>query len=203
MLEEPKTSTLISEVNWFLADLREALPGIFRDHRSAKGSSRTRRIPFQGRTLELQIQRDCTIGRSTIRADGDVLVLGRSAEDPRPPVMVLEEWYREEAKDFLYERVRHWAEQIGVQYRRMAIKDQRTLWGSCSKDGNLNFNWRLVMAPAEVLDYVVVHELAHLLEMNHSKRFWAVVTRQCPDHKAHRRWLREHSRDLRSSRGLK
>jgi hypothetical protein len=79
----------------------------------------------------------------------------------------------------------------------MAIRDQKTRWGSCSRAGNLNFNWRLVLAPPAVLDYVVVHELAHRVELNHSARFWRVVARYCPAMDAHRAWLRTHGATLR------
>ena len=78
-----------------------------------------------------------------------------------------------------------------MTFGRVRVKEQRSLWGSCSRDGNLNFNRRLTLAPFEVLDYVVVHELAHRHEMNHSRRFWAHVERHVPDHRVHRRWLRK------------
>jgi hypothetical protein len=98
-------------------------------------------------------------------------------------------------------RVSHWAPVLGVTFGRVRVKDQRTLWGSCTPSGDLNFNWRLTLAPPEILDYVVIHELAHRLEMNHSRRFWAHVERHCPDHKVHRRWLRRNGRELqRASR---
>ena len=90
-------------------------------------------------------------------------------------------------------RAEFWAPLLGVSFGRVSVKDQRTLWGSCSREGNLNFNWRLALAPAEVLDYLVVHELAHRAQMNHSRRFWEVVERVCPEHRAHRRWLRQNA----------
>lgn len=93
-------------------------------------------------------------------------------------------------------RASFWAERLGVTFGAVRVKSQRTLWGSCSRQGNLNFNWRLSLAPCEILDYVVVHELAHRLEMNHSPRFWEVVARHCPDHKTHRRWLRKNGPEL-------
>jgi hypothetical protein len=93
-------------------------------------------------------------------------------------------------------RASHWAPLLGVTFGLVRVKDQRSLWGSCTPDGNLNFNWRLTLAPPEVLDYVVIHELAHRLEMNHSPRFWAHVEKLCPDHKVHRRWLRRNGREL-------
>ena len=80
---------------------------------------------------------------------------------------------------------------MGVAPKRVFLKNQRTLWGSCSTRGNLNFNRVLAGAPAEIVDYVVIHELAHLKEMNHSRRFWAVVEAWCPQQKQRRRWLRQ------------
>jgi len=98
---------------------------------------------------------------------------------------------RKKAKEAIIARVEHWAAVLNLEYGRVFVKDQRTLWGSCSGRKNLNFNWRLAAAPPEALDYVVIHELCHLREMNHSKRFWALVGAACPDYKARRRWLRE------------
>jgi predicted metal-dependent hydrolase len=88
------------------------------------------------------------------------------------------------------------AENVGVTYRRIRIADQRTLWGSCSASGTLSFNWRLVLAPFEVLDYVVVHELSHLRVPNHSPRFWTLVERHRPQWRDQRHWLREYGPEL-------
>lgn len=93
-------------------------------------------------------------------------------------------------------RVKYWAEQMGISYGRITIRNQKTRWGSCSSVGNLNFNCTLVLAPPEVMDYVIIHELCHRKQMNHSPKFWAEVERFCPDHKAHRRWLKGHSKEL-------
>jgi hypothetical protein len=88
------------------------------------------------------------------------------------------------------------AERLGVAYRRIRIGGQRTLWGSCSPRGTLSFNWRLVLAPTEVLDYVVVHELCHLRVPNHSRRFWRLVEGRRPHWREQRDWLREHGPEL-------
>ena len=96
------------------------------------------------------------------------------------------------AMEVIPQRVAHFAPLVGVRYGRITIRNQRTRWGSCSGKGNLNFNCLLMLAPPEVLDYVVVHELCHRLDMNHSDRFWAQVERCCPGWREHRRWLREH-----------
>ena len=86
--------------------------------------------------------------------------------------------------------------ELGVAYQRIRIGGQRTLWGSCSLGGTLSFNWRLVLAPAEVLDYVVVHELCHLRVRDHSRRFWALVEGCRPHWREQRNWLREHGPEL-------
>ncbi|HCC48923.1 MAG TPA: hypothetical protein DEQ38_12525 [Elusimicrobia bacterium] len=104
---------------------------------------------------------------------------------------------RRRAREIISSRVAHWAAQLGLEYKKVFIKDQRTMWGSCSGRRNLNFNWRLAAAPPEALDYVVIHELCHLREMNHSKKFWAHVVAACPDYKLQRRWLRDNTALLR------
>jgi predicted metal-dependent hydrolase len=85
---------------------------------------------------------------------------------------------------------------VGVTYGRITIRNQRSRWGSCSGKGNLNFNCLLMLTPSHVIDYVVVHELCHRLEMNHSPAFWAQVERVLPDYRKSREWLREHEKEL-------
>lgn len=95
------------------------------------------------------------------------------------------------ARKVIPDRVRYYAPIVGVDYGRITIRNQRTRWGSCSSKGNLNFNIALMRAPIEVLDYVVVHELCHRKEMNHSPRFWQEVGKVIPDYKKHDKWLKE------------
>ena len=94
------------------------------------------------------------------------------------------------------ERVAHFAPLVGVDYGSITIRSQKTRWGSCSSKGNLNFNCLLLLAPPEVLDYVVVHELCHRKQMNHSPRFWAEVGRVLPDYKIRVKWLKENGSRL-------
>ena len=103
--------------------------------------------------------------------------------------------YREEAKKVLGAKCRFFAEKMQVDYGRITIREQKTRWGSCSGAGNLNFNWKLVLMPEEIQDYLVVHELAHRREMNHGKQFWALVAAEIPDYKGRRDWLRLHGRE--------
>src|SRR5688572_30396475 len=85
------------------------------------------------------------------------------------------QWLHKFSKNFIKERVEILAEEYGFQYNKVAVKDQNTRWGSCSSKKNLNFSWRLIFAPMQVLDYVIIHEFSHLKEMNHSSRFWDLV----------------------------
>ena len=101
-----------------------------------------------------------------------------------------------QARQTVPERVAYFAPLVGVTYGRITIRSQHTLWGSCSGKGNLNFNCLLMLTPPEVLDYVVVHELCHRKEMNHSARFWAEVEHVMPDYEIQRKWLRENGTAL-------
>ena len=103
---------------------------------------------------------------------------------------------REQARDLVTQRVQHYAPLVGVSYNQIAIRTQHTRWGSCSSKGNLNFNCLLALVPREVLDYVVVHELCHRKEMNHSDRFWNEVARIIPDYKSRKQWLKDHGASL-------
>lgn len=103
----------------------------------------------------------------------------------------LKKWYADQAQNRLLERTRYWAAQIGVQPGRISLRDQKTRWGSCSSRGSINYNWRIIMAPPEVLDYLVIHELSHMLHPNHSPNFWGEVSRWCSEYRSHRRWLRQ------------
>jgi predicted metal-dependent hydrolase len=103
---------------------------------------------------------------------------------------VFTEWYRRQARREFAERVAQRARQLGYTYQRVRISSARTRWGSCGAKGGLNFTWRLVMAPAVVIDYVIVHELVHLEFPNHSRQFWERVAHHLPDYRQQREWLR-------------
>lgn len=108
----------------------------------------------------------------------------------------VEAYYRELAKNYLPERVRELAAAHGFQYARVRVKNQKTRWGSCSSKGNINLNMRLMMAPEQAIDYVIVHELCHLQVMNHSPEFWALVETCFPDYRNWRSWFKQHSASL-------
>jgi predicted metal-dependent hydrolase len=109
---------------------------------------------------------------------------------------LFEQWYRKRAKAVLQERVNVLAQRNSLSPAKVRISSARTRWGSCSGSGSLSFTWRLVMAPIEVVDYVVIHELAHLIERNHSSKFWEQVERMMPDYRTHREWLKKNGLSL-------
>lgn len=103
----------------------------------------------------------------------------------------VEKWYREQARLSIEKKVEDYAGIIGRRPQKVTIKTQKSQWGSCSNRGNLNFNWRLAMAPDSIVDYLVVHELCHLVHLNHSKEYWGLVESVMPDYKERRNWLKQ------------
>lgn len=136
--------------------------------------------------------------RGRVEGVGDLLILRLGRDGIEAPAL-LEAWLRERARAALGERVATRAREMGLEPGRMSVRDQRTRWASASRSGALSFSWRLVLAPPEVLDAVVVHELAHLRIRGHSKAFWALVVRHAPGTPSARLWLRHHARALRSA----
>jgi predicted metal-dependent hydrolase len=130
-------------------------------------------------------------GRTRVHRKGDDLLV--PATDTRE---ALERWYRNQARSHIEPRLHHAAQVLGRRHTTLAIRNQRTRWGSCSASGAMSFNWRLMLAPEPVLDYVVWHEACHLVVMDHSKRFWALVERHVPGYRRPRRWLRENGAAL-------
>ena len=144
-------------------------------------------VPYLGGELRLVAQ----AGRTRAHRRGDDLLV--PADDPRPAI---ERWYRRTARAELQPRLDEAARAVGRSYTKLTIRDQRTRWGSCSTTGAMSFNWRLLLGPEEVLDYVVWHEACHLAVMDHSPRFWALLERHRPGYRAPQRWLRQNGSAL-------
>lgn len=140
---------------------------------------------YLGRYYKLNIVED---QREALKFEG-AFYLSRHAL-PRAKETFIQ-WYKDKAFEKISERVRLYAEKRGYKYNKIGITDARKRWGSCSFRGNLNFSWRLVMAPLPVLDYVVIHELVHLEERNHAKSFWDKVKMLMPDFEGRRDWLKK------------
>ena len=160
------------------------------NHPVAEGS----RVCVEGKSYALRRARGA---RVTLRLDGGECVL--TLDEPEDEEKVREALKRALSRRTLArvrERLAYYAPRLGVEFGRVAIRDQRSRWGSCSAKRNLNFNWKLIMAPPEALDYVVVHELCHLIEFNHSPRFWRLVEGQMPEYESWKRWLKDHGKEL-------
>lgn len=121
--------------------------------------------------------------------------------DPQHQARRLTDWLKDEAQADLVVRTAVHAARLGVTVKSVKMRSQASRWGSCSSSGNINYNWRLVLAPPFVLDYVAAHEVAHLVEMNHSAAFWATVKRTLPDMERGRAWLKAHGRQLMAHGG--
>lgn len=116
--------------------------------------------------------------------------------EPAKIKRLVTKWYKTQAKQYLIDRVDYWAEQMLLRYSKLALSGANTRWGSCTRQGNIRLNWKLLMAPVEIIDYVIVHELSHLVHFNHSKRYWDYVARYYPDHRQARNWLNTHGHQL-------
>lgn len=152
------------------------------DRLRAKIEARQGTLPYLGRALLLVPEP----GRLRVRRCGNRLLVPEG-EAQRP---ALERFYRRAAAVEVRGRLDRACQQAGVGYQRLTIRGQRTRWASCSRSGTMSFNWRLLLAPEPVLDYVVWHEVCHLEIMDHSPRFWALLATRCPDYPEQIRWLR-------------
>jgi predicted metal-dependent hydrolase len=148
------------------------------------------RFLFLGTEYELRL---VPPQRPVLKFDGG-FTLSTSARERGEQMFT--QWYKAQALTVFIERVSHYATLHGFEPKQVKVNSAKTRWGSCSANGTINFTWRLVMAPLEVIDYVVLHELAHLKVKNHSPRFWALVESICPEYKLQRQWLRQNGERL-------
>jgi hypothetical protein len=158
------------------------------DRARAAVVARGETVPYLGRALRLVAQP----GRSRAHRRGDELLVP-AGEEQRPAV---ERFYRRAARGEMAARLDAACAQAGTSYSGLTIRGQRTRWASCSPSGAMSFNWRLLLAPEPVLDYVVWHEVCHLEVLDHSPRFWALVEARCPDYREQMRWLRRNGATL-------
>src|SRR3954464_11187538 len=173
--------------------VRELAPWIERRRRAlARAAAEVARtpgtVPYLGGELVLVPQP----GRTRVhRRAAALLVPDRDRE------AALERWYRRAARTEIAPRLAAAVARAGTRYTRLTIRSQRTRWASCSSNGAMSFNWRLLLAPEPILDYVVEHEVAHLEILDHSQRFWRLLGSRCPEYREHERWLKRHGAALR------
>lgn len=162
---------------------REQVP----DRRFEEGAT----FPYLGDSHEVVVERRS----ASAVVDGELRLAAHHVAQTSVK-RALETLYRRKARERFEDRANHYAAAMDVEYNEIEIRNQRTKWGSCSTTGTLGLNWRLLMAPPDVIDYLIVHELAHLREPAHDDAFWALVADHDPDYQAHAQWLEDHSTQL-------
>jgi predicted metal-dependent hydrolase len=175
------------------AAVRELAPWIERrirelERAQAAVAARGDTVPYLGELLAVRPEP----GRTRVHRRGGELLAPAGAD--RTPA--LERWYRRAARVEIEPRLERACSLAGSSYSKLTIRGQRTRWASCSRSGAMSFNWRLLLAPEAVLDYVVWHEVCHLEVMDHSPRFWSLLAQWCPNYRQHSRWLRRHGQTL-------
>jgi predicted metal-dependent hydrolase len=152
-------------------------------------------VPYLGERLALAVREEPGRTRAHVARRGSVLQVKLGPDTTLRGA--LEAWYRRRARAEVSPRLDAAVRRAGKSYTRLQIRGQRTRWASCSTSGAMSFNWRLLLAPAEILDYVVEHEVAHLDVQDHSPRFWRLLASRCPSWREHEAWLRRHGHALR------
>ena len=150
-------------------------------------------LPYLGETFTLALHDSTEKIPQAVHVDRQQLHLQlppQLLQQRRQRQMAIHHWYQQQASDYLRQRTHHYANIIAVKPQKLRIKNYRSRWGSCSSQAVISYDWRLVMMPVAVIDYVVIHELCHLIELNHSPRFWQLVQRYCPAYKQQQQWLR-------------
>jgi len=153
-------------------------------------------VPYLGERLELDVRVEPGRTRPHVKRRGDVLTVKVASRGRAAIADALERWYRKRAREEVTPRLDDATARAGTSWTQLSIRGQRTRWASCSQDGAMSFNWRLLLAPAEILDYVVEHEVAHLEVLDHSRRFWRLLGSRVPDYRAHELWLRDNGHTL-------
>lgn len=154
-------------------------------------------VPYLGRRLELRVRVEPSRVRPHVARRGDRLTARVSEQGAEALAAALERWYRREARREVAWRLDAATERAGTRWTRLSIRGQRTRWASCSEGGAMSFNWRLLLAPEEILDYVVEHEVAHLEVLDHSAGFWRLLESRCAGYRDYERWLRRNGHTLR------
>lgn len=146
---------------------------------------------YLGANYPLQIELDESMRRPEVKLNLGKLLVKSPSQDEQVIRGALEKWYRMKCQEKIEERIEYYKDQVGAEPTEVKVKEQKKRWGSCTAQDRLLFNWRCIMAPSYILDYIVVHEMCHLIHKNHSKDYWASVAEILPDYKERRQWLKE------------
>ncbi len=187
--------TTISDIKLFIENLHSDLPEVF----EKKSTSSNKPIPrnkilYMGDVYDTKISANPEKDTSC-EFDGEIFKINLKT-DKENPSEVAEKWLREKANEILKRKTDEFSTKMELEYNRLVVKDQKTLWGSCSEKSNINLSYRLIKMPENVMDYLIVHELAHIIHLNHSSDYWDIVEKYCPDCKRFRKWLNDNKVSL-------
>ena len=193
--QQQVTDILVKKTQWILRHIPVQRPvqmPLFR-----KEIDHGEKLPFLGNTIEL------VLNNNDSQVPGTAILKGRklfvTPAENVSQAQILEKWYRAQAARVFREKADRFKTIMGIHCNLIIIRGQRKRWGSASHSGNISINWKLLLAPEEIVDYVILHELAHLKHMNHSRKFWDYLSRYCPHWRKCRQWLVTHETDLNAS----
>lgn len=157
------------------------------DQRFKEGSG----IFYRGEEYHLRIIVDHKVKKTEITIHQNEIIITMNQNNPQLIPSILENWYKERVKELINNKIEFYNSIINRKIANIRIKNHKKRWGSCSNLGNLNFNWRIIMMPDEMSDYIIVHELCHLIHLNHSKEYWKSVENILPDYKEREKWIKQ------------
>ncbi|MBT4440439.1 MAG: M48 family metallopeptidase [Elusimicrobiaceae bacterium] len=194
--------TTISDIKLFIENLHSDMPEVFEKKNSNSKTPSTRnKVLYMGDVYDVKISANPEKNTSCEFID-DIFHINLK-DNTQNPSKIVETWLREKANEILKQKIDVFAQKMELEYNRLVIKDQKTVWGSCSEKSNINLSYRLIKMPENVIDYLVLHELAHLVHLNHSSDYWDIVEKYCPDHKRFRKWLNNNKVSLFDNAKLK
>lgn len=182
------TQTVISDVKLFIERLKKELPEVFGGP-TENAETEAGKILYEGKLYpaRIHVTPDQEEGVDFNGNAFDIYL-----QTPQADANALaDQWLRNKANEVLKAKTAEWAQKMGVEYNNITIKNQQSLWASCSAKKNINYTYHIIKMPTAIRDYLIVHELSHLVHMNHGAEYWQLVAQYCPDYKAHRRWLND------------
>lgn len=194
MKDENVLKSVKTKGKWIVQKLAEISKNDYR--REEKEFVSGELFMYLGREYPLEIIIDDSTKKPEIKIVNDELYITNKSKDIDALKIATEQWYRSKTSEIILERVEYYQKYFNVKPNNIKVKEQKKRWASCSSKRNLNFNWRCSMAPEWVIDYVVVHEMCHLIHMNHSSDFWQLVENIIPDYKRGREWLRSNGKRM-------
>jgi predicted metal-dependent hydrolase len=186
--DEQIESLVKAKADWIIAKISE-MP-ITNELTKEKRYKDGDKILYRGKEYTLRVLKQTFIRKSKVILEAEEIIVIRKVKENKETKALLMEWYKSRAKELVMERISYYHPIINKPIGEVRIKSQKRRWGSCSSRGNLNFNWRIILMPDEMFDYIIVHEMCHLLFLNHSKSYWNSVAAVLPDYKEREKWIK-------------